>query len=83
MGRVMITLTDSGPGISAEHRARVTERFDRAPSVADLPGEGLGLSLVAAVAALHESWLAFEDGAPGLRVRWTIPVAKAILPPAI
>ena len=83
MGRVMITLTDSGPGISAEHRARVTERFYRAPSVADLPGEGLGLSLVAAVAALHESWLAFEDGAPGLRVRWTIPVAKAILPPAI
>ena len=83
MGRVMITLTDSGPGISAEHRARVTERFYRAPSVADLPGEGLGLSLVAAVAALHESRLAFEDGAPGLRVRWTLPVAKAILPPAI
>lgn len=83
MGTVAITLTDSGPGISAEHRARVTERFYRAPSVADLPGEGLGLSLVAAVAALHESRLAFEDGAPGLCVRWILPIAKPILPPAI
>lgn len=72
-GEIAITLTDSGPGIPAEHRARVTERFYRGPSAADRPGEGLGLSLVAAVAALHDAKLSIEDGAPGLRVRWTMP----------
>ncbi|MET0375548.1 MAG: HAMP domain-containing sensor histidine kinase [Rhizorhabdus sp.] len=70
---VVITLADDGPGIPPEHRARVTERFYRAPSAGDQPGEGLGLSLVAAVAALHGSEIIFEDGDPGLRVRWTIP----------
>ncbi|WP_046191885.1 sensor histidine kinase, partial [Sphingomonas sp. SRS2] len=72
---VIVTLDDNGPGIPPEHRARVTERFYRAPSVSDQPGEGLGLSLVAAVAALHGSAIIFEDGEPGLRVRWTIPRA--------
>lgn len=74
---VEITLADDGPGIAAEHRDRVTERFYRAPSAVGLPGDGLGLSMVAAVAALHGSTLAFEDGAPGLRVRWTIPSGPA------
>lgn len=76
---VEIMLADNGPGIAADHRDRVTERFYRAPMAADLPGEGLGLSMVAAVAALHGSVLALEDGAPGLCVRWTIPSAPAAI----
>lgn len=82
-GNVVVTLSDTGPGIPPEHRGRVTERFYRAPSAADLPGEGLGLSFVAAVSVLHGAELAFEDAAPGLRVRWTIAVASgAISQPA-
>ena len=69
---IVITLTDNGPGIAPEHRAHVVERFYRVPSSAYVPGAGLGLSLVAAIAALHRSSIAFEDGGPGLRVRWTI-----------
>jgi len=67
-----ITLTDNGPGIAAEHRRRVIERFYRAPEVDDIAGVGLGLSLVDAVARVHRSIIAFEDASPGLRVRWVL-----------
>jgi len=72
---VVIELADDGPGIPAEHRARVTERFYRVPTTEDVAGIGLGLSFVAAVAALHCSTIHFEDAAPGLRVRWALPIA--------
>lgn len=72
---VEIRVTDTGPGIPAEHRDRVTERFYRVPSTAGAAGAGLGLSLVAAVAERHHSRLVFEDAnpGPGLCVRWLIP----------
>lgn len=73
MDGVVIDLADNGPGIAAEHRARVTERFYRAPAVEHVPGMGLGLSFVAAAAAFHRSTIVFGDAAPGLRVRWTLP----------
>jgi signal transduction histidine kinase len=71
--KVEITVTDTGPGIAAEHRGRVVERFYRAAATAGAPGAGLGLSLVAAVAEQHKSQLSFEDARPGLIVRWSIP----------
>ena len=43
-------------------------RFYRLEESRCLPGNGLGLSLVAAVAKLHDSALHVEDNAPGLRV---------------
>jgi len=33
------------------------------------PGNGLGLSLVAGIALVHDATLTLEDAAPGLRVR--------------
>lgn len=70
---VELTITDSGPGIPAEHRAHIVERFYRVPATAGAPGAGLGLSLVAAVAEQHRSTLSFEDAGPGLAVRWLLP----------
>src|SRR3546814_20033778 len=43
-----LTVADSGPGIPAEDRARVLERFVRLDTSRGAPGSGLGLSLVAA-----------------------------------
>lgn len=37
------------------------------------PGSGLGLSLVAAVARLHDAKLSLDDNAPGLRVTIAFP----------
>jgi hypothetical protein len=62
-----LVVADSGPGIPPEERARVTERFVRLESSRHSPGTGLGLSLVAAVARLHDAELALEDNRPGLR----------------
>ena len=44
------------------------------------PGTGLGLSLVAAVARLHNGELRIEDNAPGLKVTLRLPAARASLP---
>lgn len=70
---VEVIIADRGAGIPAEDRTRVLERFVRLERAQTLPGSGLGLSLVAAVARLHDGTISLEDGAPGLVVRLTLP----------
>lgn len=62
-----LVVADDGPGIPLQDRARVTERFVRLETSRNSPGTGLGLSLVAAVARMHEAELTFDDNDPGLR----------------
>jgi signal transduction histidine kinase len=50
----------------------VLQRFVRLQPSRSIPGSGLGLSLVAAVARLHDGAVALEDNEPGLRVRLTL-----------
>ena len=69
-GRVRVVIEDNGPGIPPELREKVIERFFRAPNAGGVPGAGLGLSLVSAVAAYHRSSLRFEATDPGVRVVW-------------
>jgi signal transduction histidine kinase len=64
-----LIVADAGPGVPAEQRENVLERFVRLESSRCSPGSGLGLSLVAAVAKLHHGELLLEDNEPGLRVR--------------
>ena len=70
-----LSVADSGPGIPAEHRDKVLERFFRLDASRTTPGSGLGLSLVAAVAGLHNAALILDDNKPGLRVTLTFPAA--------
>lgn len=79
-GAPVLTVRDSGPGIPAEHRDRVLQRFVRLDDSRGTPGSGLGLSLVAAVAKLHGARLELGDGAPGLVV--VLRFASQFLPPA-
>ncbi len=72
-GIIEISITDRGPGISDEDRARATERFFRAESARSTAGSGLGLSLVAAVAQLHNGTLHLGDNHPGLRATINLP----------
>ncbi len=67
-----LVVADSGPGVPAEERENVLERFVRLETHRRSPGSGLGLSLVAAVAKLHSGDLLLEDNEPGLRVRMTL-----------
>ena len=66
-GAVLLSVSDDGPGIPADQRERVVEPFVRLDEARHLPGAGLGLSLVAAVAEAHGGRLLLEDAGPGLR----------------
>jgi signal transduction histidine kinase len=69
---VDIVIADDGPGIPEKDRERVLQRFVRLQPSRSIPGSGLGLSLVAAVARLHGGSVALEDNRPGLRVRLSL-----------
>jgi signal transduction histidine kinase len=72
---VEASVADNGPGIPAADRERVFGRFVRLESSRSRPGSGLGLSLVAAVASLHNGDVRIEDNEPGLRVVLVFPAA--------
>lgn len=73
---VELSVTDSGPGIPIQDRARVVDRFVRLEASRHSPGTGLGLSLVAAVAHFHNAELALEDNVPtGLKAVLRFPRA--------
>ena len=63
---IVLSVGDSGPGIPEDQRERVLERFVRLDAARSLPGNGLGLSLVKAVAKLHGAKLVLTDNNPGL-----------------
>ncbi len=67
--RIEIAVTDSGPGIPCELHEKVFQRLYRMENSRSTPGNGLGLSLVSAVAGVHDAELKLEDNHPGLRVR--------------
>ena len=63
-----LSVADTGRGIPAGERDKVLQRLYRLDRSRNAPGNGLGLSLVEAVAALHGAMLTLTDNAPGLRV---------------
>jgi signal transduction histidine kinase len=70
-----VSVADDGPGIPVQEREHVFTRFYRLERSRRTPGNGLGLSLVAAVARLHGAQVEMEDNGPGLRVRLRFPPA--------
>lgn len=69
----VLEVRDHGIGIPASDRERVLGRFVRLDASRSQPGFGLGLALVSAVARLHGGAVVLEEGAPGLKVRLSIP----------
>src|SRR5499425_3272766 len=72
-----ISVADRGPGIPLEERTHVLQRFYRIERSRSSPGSGLGLSLVAVVARLHDAHLEMEDRAPGLKIQLRFPPADS------
>jgi signal transduction histidine kinase len=68
---VRVSVSDNGPGIPASERERVLQRFTRLDQARSSPGNGLGLSLVNAIAGLHAARISLADNGPGLIVRIT------------
>jgi signal transduction histidine kinase len=72
-----ISVADDGPGIPAHEFSHVLKRFYRLERSRRTPGNGLGLSLVAAVARLHGARIEMRDNAPGLEFRLHFPRVAA------
>jgi signal transduction histidine kinase len=60
----VLEVADDGPGIPADERARVFDRFYRVPGT-DAPGSGLGLAIARQVADLHHGRIELDDGLGG------------------
>jgi signal transduction histidine kinase len=73
----VISVADDGPGIPAGECPHVFKRFYRLEHSRRTPGNGLGLSLVAAVARLHGARIDMEDNMPGLKLRLSFASASA------
>ncbi|MEM9967481.1 MAG: HAMP domain-containing sensor histidine kinase [Pseudomonadota bacterium] len=65
---IVLCVSDAGLGIPDAERERVFDRLYRLDRSRHTPGYGLGLSLVAAVATLHDAHVSLRDNAPGLQV---------------
>ena len=70
----VLSVADDGPGVDAADLPHLTNRFYRAERSRTTPGNGLGLSLVMAVAELHEARLWLDAMQPGLRVSLSFPI---------
>ncbi|ESQ81287.1 histidine kinase [Asticcacaulis sp. YBE204] len=77
---VEFSVTDTGQGVPEADRARITQRFVRLENSRSLPGVGLGLSMVEAVAVAHRGRLTIDEGpgvykdqGPGLRTALVLP----------
>ena len=68
-GRPVISIADDGPGIPTCEYEQVFKRFYRLEHSRYTPGNGLGLSLVAAVAHLHGARIEMLDNSPGLTLK--------------
>jgi signal transduction histidine kinase len=71
--KVTAHLQDNGPGIPESERERVFQRLYRLEKSRSTPGNGLGLSLVAAIAQLHGAKVELTDNHPGLSVAVSFP----------
>jgi len=64
-GTALLKIGDDGPGISPVDRDRIFERFFRSDASRSTPGNGLGLSLVQAIAEMHGAEVKLDPDAKG------------------
>lgn len=71
-----LAVSDTGPGLPADERGRVFDRFYRGRD-SRAPGSGLGLAIVREVARLHggETFIGDGPGGRGLTVGFRLPAA--------
>ncbi|MFO0928563.1 MAG: ATP-binding protein [Gemmataceae bacterium] len=80
-GGVVLTVSDTGIGIPAEHLPQVFDRFFRVPGRDRTPGTGLGLAIVREIITAHRGTITC-DSAPGrgTTFRITLPAAAEATP---
>jgi signal transduction histidine kinase len=72
---VQLDVADNGLGVPEDERKRIFQRFYRTETSRTTPGNGLGLSIVAAVADVHGARVTAMDNHPGLKIALAFPAA--------
>ena len=72
--RIEFLVADAGIGISTDEREKIFQRLYRSEESRNLPGHGLGLSIVNAVVELHKGSIFVEEQSPGVKFVLTFPV---------
>jgi len=72
-GRVTVEVADRGPGVPADERERIFERFHRGRDARALSGFGLGLAIGRELAERMNGTLVLADSDGGARFRLTLP----------
>lgn len=73
--RVVVEISDDGPGLPAPERASAATRFWRSPRHSSVPGTGLGMTIVGELAAANGGRLVLAEAAPhGLAARLEFPL---------
>jgi signal transduction histidine kinase len=76
--RVVLRVLDNGPGIPESEHQNVFRRFYRLESSRATPGNGLGLSFVAAVARLHGAAVKLRSNEPGIEVELQFATSRQV-----
>jgi two-component system sensor histidine kinase QseC len=71
-----LRIADEGPGVPAEERARLGQRFHRLPGT-QASGTGLGLSIVKRIAEIHGATVTFAETVPGAGLSVTVAFADS------
>jgi two-component system sensor histidine kinase QseC len=74
-GKVFVAVADEGPGVPAEERGSLGQRFHRVLGT-QAPGTGLGLSIVKRIAQLHGASVSFAETAPAVGLTVTVSFGK-------
>jgi len=72
-GCVRVEVIDQGGELPAHERQRIFERFYRSPSVQQIPGSGLGLSIASSIAKAHGGELTLTSDPGRTAFRMTFP----------
>ena len=75
-GSVALDVTNHGEPIPATEQGRIFERFYRSPSVHQIPGSGLGLSIAYRIARAHNGDLTVTSNPDGTTFRMTLPTGS-------
>jgi signal transduction histidine kinase len=79
---VVASVSDNGVGIPQAEQPRLFERFFRSTSTRDVPGTGLGLTIVRAIVEAHGGTIACTSSSAGTTFTFTLPAAITAAAPA-
>lgn len=74
---LVVSVTDTGPGIAPDEQGKVFDMYYRSPKTAGIKGTGLGLAIVKAAAEAHGGRVEFESTlGKGSTFRICLPVSR-------